>query len=334
MQRCLQAAGMPNRVYGKVLALPTAYQQMPRLRTALDAHLPSPIQDSVQAVFYQGEMECPFSALAAFIDAEPLPVLLARQAHEWVREALDDGWLFSAFHPIIDADTLEIYGHEALIRARNPRTQETIGAGPIIQACEQLELQHVLDQRARQTAIRDAAALGLPEGRFFINFLPNTIYDPEICLRTTMEAAAKHQMDVARLVFEVVETESIPDMKRLKRILDYYRSRGVGTAVDDMGAGFSSTDYLTVLHPDYVKLDRGIVVAAEQDSSARHKMDEIIGTAKALGIRVIAEGIETPAQMQVCRDSGADLVQGFLFARPANPPQTVDPSAFSRRLAA
>ncbi len=332
--RALDAGQIPYRVCGTGLALPITRRELPQVQAALNPHLAPPTQAALRAVFFRGDMDCAVSALAALMAAEPLSTLLARQKHEWVRDALDDGWLFSVFHPIVDAQSLAIHGYEALIRARHPQTREVIGAGPIIGACEALELEHVLDQRARQTAIRDAAALALPHGKFFINFLPNTIYDPEICLRTTMEAASEHDMDVSRLVFEVVETENIPDMKRLQMILDYYRSRGVGTAVDDMGAGFSSLEYLTRLRPDYVKLDRALVVAAEGDWAAREKMDAIIETAKDLGIQVIAEGIETPGQLQVCRDSGADFLQGFLFARPANPPQTIAAPDFSLALAA
>jgi EAL domain-containing protein (putative c-di-GMP-specific phosphodiesterase class I) len=321
--RVLERCGVTYRTAGQVLMLPTDRRRMSLLRETLDSQVPKPVQNAVRAVFFQGDPACPASALTAFVGAEPLPTLLSMQADEWVRDALDDGWLFSVFHPIVEAGSLRPFAYEALIRARHPETREVIGAGPIIGACERLDLQHVLDQLARQTAIRNAAALALPYGRFFVNFLPNTIYDPEICLRTTMEAADECGIDVSRLVFQVVETESIPDMKRLRHILDYYRSRGVGTAVDDMGAGYSSTDYLTALRPDYVKLDRALVVKAEDDWAARWKMAEIIRVARDLGIQVIAEGIETVTQRQVCLDLGVDYLQGFLFAHPANPPQAV-----------
>ncbi len=135
-----------------------------------------------------------------------------------------------------------------------------------------------------------------------------------------METANECGMDLSHLVFEVVETENIPDMKRLRVILDYYRARGVGTAVDDMGAGFSSLQYLTALRPDYVKLDRDLVVRAEHDETARQNLDLIITHAKRLDIQVIAEGIETETQRQMCCEAGADFLQGFLFGRPSNPP--------------
>ena len=264
----------------------------------------------------------------AFFHAEPLDTLLERAQHEWVRHALAEDWLFSMFQPIVTADEGETFAFEMLLRGRHPYTKEIIGAGAIIHACERLKLQHILDQRARQVAIRHAACLDHPTARYFINFMPNTIYDPAICLRTTMETVEECGMDKSRLVFEVVETEDIPDMKRLRVILDYYRSRGVQTAVDDLGAGFSSLHYLINLEPDFAKIDRDIVVQSVTDSHARRQLDQIIETAHNLNIRVIAEGIETPEQMRVAREAGADLFQGYLFARPAVPPQPVNQAAW------
>jgi len=323
--RSLNAANTPYRSWKNVLALPTLRPRVSGLTAAFLEHLPEAIAQDVTGVFFSGDLDDAGSALAAFVQAEPLTALVQRAQHDWVRDALDDGWLFSLFHPIVDSETGAVFAHEALIRARDPKTQEIIGAGPIIDASVKLNLEHVLDQRARQVAIRSAAALAMPHMRLFINFMPNTIYDPEVCLRTTMETAEECGMDLSRIVFEVVETENIPDMKRLKHILDYYRSRGVGTAVDDMGAGFSSLEYLTALRPDFVKLDRALVVRAEHNHSARQNLDLIVARARQLEIQVIAEGIETEGQMNMCRNAGADFMQGFLFARPANPPEISRP---------
>jgi EAL domain-containing protein (putative c-di-GMP-specific phosphodiesterase class I) len=128
---------------------------------------------------------------------------------------------------------------------------------------------------------------------------------------------------MSRLVFEVVETEKIPDMKHLCHILEYYKSRGVGTAIDDMGAGFTGIEYITALQPEFVKLDREFVLTAEKTVEGRRQMDLIIRTSQKYGAQVIAEGIETVAQLDLCMSAGVDFVQGFLFAKPACPPQTV-----------
>lgn len=323
--RALNAANTPYRAWADVLALPALRPRVSGLTAAFLEHLPEATARDVQGVFFSGDLDDAASTLGAFVRAEPLEALIERAQHDWVRDALDDGWLFSLFHPIVSAETGAVFAYEALIRARHPQTEEIIGAGPIINAAVKLNLEHVLDQRARQAAIRSAAALNMPRMRLFINFMPNTIYDPEVCLRTTMETAQECGVNLSDLVFEVVETENIPDMKRLQVILDYYRSRGAGTAVDDMGAGFTSLQYLTALRPDYVKLDRDLVVRAEHSHAARQNLDLIVAQARQLEIHVIAEGIETESQRLMCREAGVDFMQGFLFARPANPPEAVRP---------
>ena len=78
---------------------------------------------------------------------------------------------------------------------------------------KRFDMHYILDQKARKTAIRETTLLREMQGRVFINFMPNIIYDAEICLRTTMEAAHAYGMPLSFLVFEVVETEQIPDMK-------------------------------------------------------------------------------------------------------------------------
>ena len=328
LRQLLEAKDYSFFALGPVLVLPDVSARLPALRDCLNEGLSTYTQQSVRAAYAQGGATTLEDALNAFLFAEPLPFALETMQHEWARQALRDNWLFSVFHPIIAAQTGEIFAYEALLRARNPQTQAIIGAGEIIQACEKLNLQHQLDQTARRTAIHNAADLKIPAMRCFINFLPNTIYDPKICLRTTMQAAQEAGFESGKIVFEVVETEQIPDMKRLRYILDYYRERGVGTAVDDMGAGFTSVEYLTALQPDYVKLDRDVVVEAAQSPAARRSLDSIVALARRLNIRVIAEGIETPHQMQICAGAGVDYLQGFLFARPANPPQAVNVSCF------
>ena len=328
LRQLLETNGYAYQTLGPVLVLPAISPRLAALRDCLNEGLSEYTQASVRAAYAPGGADTLEDALNAFLFAEPLSFAMQTMQHEWARQALRDNWLFSVFHPIVAAQTGEIFAYEALLRARDPQTQAVIGAGEIIYACEKLNLQHQLDQTARRTAIHNAAELQIPEMRCFINFLPNTIYDPKICLRTTMQAARDAGFAPNKIVFEVVETEQIPDLKRLRYILDYYRERGVGTAVDDMGAGFTSVEYLTMLQPDYVKLDRNVVIEAAQAEVARRNLESIVALAHRLNIRVIAEGIETPRQMRVCADAGVDYLQGFLFARPANPPERVNNAPF------
>ena len=319
----LKGLDLPVVRVGPVYVVQDVGRRLGELATLFKDQLTPYTRACIRAAFAPGGAATAEAALAGLLFSEPLNKLVDHAEHEWVRTALAEHWLFSVFHPILDVRTGTTFAQECLMRAKDPADGRVIGAGPIIAACEALNLTHQLDQRARTTAIRGASR-HVPAGlKVFINFLPNTIYDPEICLRTTMEAAAEAGVALDRLVFEVVETEDIPDMARLRHILDYYRSRGVGTAVDDMGAGFTSIAYVEALRPDYVKLDRDLVVEAERSADARGKLAEVVRASQGFGAKVIAEGMETAAQAQMCVDVGVDYMQGYLFAKPAVPPQAV-----------
>ncbi len=329
----LSQGGYEFEITGPVMLVHNVKDRLGALGALLKRQLSPITQASIVATHVRGGVATAEQIMAALMFARPLSTLIQTLEHEWIREALNDEWLFSVFHPILDARSGDLFAQEALLRARNPESGQIMGAGQIINACEHLNLQHQLDQRARQTAIRGAARYVSQSSKIFINFLPNTIYDPAVCLRTTMETAAECNLSMDRLVFEVVETEKIPDMAHLHRILEYYRDRGVGTAIDDMGAGFTSLSYITSLRPNFVKLDREFVLSAEATAVGRSQMQRIVDSSHEHGAKVIAEGIETEAQMNLCTGAGVDLLQGFLFAKPACPPQTVTFSAASRRVA-
>ncbi len=319
LRTTLDTQGFSYHMIGPLLVLPNVRRKLAAIGEAINAEISPYTQSCIRAAYVPGGANNAEEALAAVLFAEPLTQLIKHVEYEWMRDALAEDWLYSVFQPIIEAQTGKTHAHEALLRARHPEGH-VIAAGSLLQACEALNLQHQLDQRARRSAIRHAAEVVPDPTKVFINFLPNTIYDPEVCLRTTVDEANRCGVTLSRLVFEVVETEKIPDMKRLQVILDYYRASGAGTAVDDMGTGFTSIEYLTTLRPDYVKLDRDRVVAAMHDRTKHDQFEKIVRTAQQLGIHTVAEGIETREQMQLCLQQEVEFLQGYLFAKPANPP--------------
>jgi EAL domain-containing protein (putative c-di-GMP-specific phosphodiesterase class I) len=323
LRKVLEAGNFTFTSVGPLLLVSDVRDRLAEIGTLLKERLSPFTRSCVSSAYVSGGIEDSNQAIAALMFAKPLTEVIESIEHEWVRDALNDNWLFSVFHPIISAQTGEVFAQEALLRARHPSTGQVYGAGQIIKACEELKLTHQLDQRARQAAIRGTAENVPADVRVFINFLPNTIYDPEVCLRTTMEAAATYNVSMSRLVFEVVETEKIPDMDHLHHILDYYRERGMGTAIDDMGAGYTGVDYITSLRPNFVKLDREFVLTAESSQEGRRQMEAMITASHKHGAKVIAEGIETQDQMDLCVRLNVDFLQGFYYAKPACPPMAI-----------
>ncbi len=220
--------------------------------------------------------------------------------------------------PIAALDGGLIHGYEALVRAR--LGEQEIGARPLLEAAAAHDQQAAFDAHARSRAIVQAYPQLPAAARLFINFSPAVIYDPGICLDTTFRSCIDAGADIKRLVFEVSETHAFPDLTLLRRILDRYREEGARVALDNMGSGHTSLHALSALRPDYVKLDRGLLGGLRHGDLRVPLIAAMIRHAHELGIVVIAGGIETVEELQLVRELGADLGQGYFLARPAARP--------------
>jgi len=254
----------------------------------------------------------------------PLVRLQAEVQQRWFTQLLDERLLFMHFQPIVSLHAPEVYAHEALVRAQHEGRE--LSGFEIVTTATALGLLVPLDARTRVTAIDQFVASGL-ERKLFINFQPSAIYNPRYCLRTTFAALERTALRPQDVVFEVVESEDVADMGHLRRIIQAYRAQGLGVAMDDFGAGFSTPQRLLQLHPDYIKLDKALTATVATDSAAEDALAAIVRLAHAEGCRVIAEGIETVAQHEVLRALGVEFGQGYLYARPARLPVVTWPRA-------
>jgi EAL domain-containing protein (putative c-di-GMP-specific phosphodiesterase class I) len=214
-----------------------------------------------------------------------------------------------AFQPIVDVRRRTVFGYEALVRGRGGE-----GAGAVLAQVDDGN-RYAFDQTCRVTAIELASRLGLA-GMLSINFLPNAVYRAETCIRATLEAAAKLDFPPDRLMFEVTESEQVRDQQHLKTIFDEYRRQGFTTAIDDFGAGHSGLNLLADFQPDIVKLDMALTRNVDTDRVRRAIVSGIVRLCEELGIRLVAEGIETAGECLALQDEGIELFQGYLFARP------------------
>lgn len=249
----------------------------------------------------------------------------------WVQQ-LESPWFAEATRalemhaqPIAHARSAAVYGYEALLRARVGG--ELIGAYPLLRAAAAHGSGRALDARARVEAIRQLYPQ-LPGGAaLFINFAPGVVYDPEVCLQTTFAACNEVGADFGRLVFEVTESESFPDLGLLEKILRRYQREGARVALDDLGAGHTSLSYLERLRPDIVKLDAGLIRGSSPNDPRCELVAALTRYAHQLGVRVVIEGVETEAEYAVALEAGADFVQGYFLARPAAGLPPVDAAA-------
>ncbi|WP_375478629.1 EAL domain-containing protein [uncultured Jatrophihabitans sp.] len=265
--------------------------------------------------------EDPDALLSAALTAPTLAQSSARIEHADLVPLLADE--FTAFHsvyqPIVSLHAgaaNAVIGYEALLRATTP--DGPVMPDQMFAAAAQAGWLPILDRVGRTSALRGAADW-LGASQLFVNFVPTSIYRPEVCLRTTEQAAEQAGLRLEQLVFEVTESEQIADIGHLSNVFDYYRERGCKVALDDLGSGFSSLNNLVLLRPDVVKLDKELVQALP-NSVSRAVIDAIVQMTHSYGGLVLAECVETLEQAQAARDLGVDLGQGWLFGRPESRP--------------
>ncbi|SDG45995.1 EAL domain, c-di-GMP-specific phosphodiesterase class I (or its enzymatically inactive variant) [Pelagibacterium luteolum] len=206
----------------------------------------------------------------------------------------------------------QIWGYEALVRGVNGE-----GAGAVLSKVTD-ENRYAFDQACRVKAIELAGAKlrGQVAPKLSINFMPNAVYEPRACIQASLAAAERAQFDTRHLMFEFTENEEMRDTAHVKNIVEAYRHMGFTTAIDDFGAGYAGLGLLANLRPDLIKIDMELIRGIGDSADRRVIVSGIVSIARALGIEVIAEGIETRGELDAVRSCGVDLVQGYIFAKP------------------
>lgn len=210
-----------------------------------------------------------------------------------------------------DDGAMRIFAQEALMRTQPGGILE--GPLAVLAAAARLARLIALGRSVRLLATRLAEDLPA-EVLLFVNtssreLLDESFYDSELPL-----AAHAH-----RVVLELTEREPIEGLNDVRRRVAQLRERGFRFAVDDLGAGYSSLNTLAVIEPEFVKLDRVLVQGVVAGSARAKIITSILGLCTDLGVRVIAEGVETAEERRTLEQMGCRLQQGYFFAHPAVP---------------
>lgn len=224
------------------------------------------------------------------------------------KDLLDFDFTF-AFQPIVDVNQRTVFAYEALVRGVNGE-----GAASILSKVND-ETRYRFDQQCRIRSIFLAQRLGMKE-KISINFLPNAVYQPALCIRTTILAAEAAGFPLNQIIFEVTEGQQILEPEKLLEIFRYYKNRGFVTAIDDFGAGYAGLTLLSEFQPNLIKIDIHLVRDIDTNLVKQAVVKGIILTTKLLGVEIIAEGIETAEEARWFMSQGIFLMQGFYFAKP------------------
>lgn len=233
-----------------------------------------------------------------------------------LHHALAAGEIEIVFQPQVEIATGRIVGVEALARWAH-RTLGPLGAEALFAAAERADLGIALSDHIQQLTLTRAARWPrtLAALRLSLNLTAADVTRAGFA-RTFLGRVDASGFPRGRLTVEVTETGLIRELDRAAALLAELRGAGCRVAIDDFGTGYSSLAYLKALPLDYLKLDRALVVDIAGDPRDRVVVRGVIDIARALGLAVIAEGVETPAQLALLAAEGCGWYQGFLRAGP------------------
>ena len=258
-----------------------------------------------------------------------------------LQNLIDNNLLTTHFQPIISLQNRKSFAYEALCR--------TIGINPfntieeLFAEASRQDMTLQLDMQCRQNAIQRAAQLGLKnkDVKLFINICPSSILHPGHNPGTTEKYVELSGLTKEQIVLEITEREAVHNYSRFRKAIDHYRNDGFSIAIDDFGAGYGGLKMLSMLEPDYVKIDRHFFKEHSKGNINYNLIDAIATACHRIGIEVIGEGIELENDLKVCRELGIDLLQGYYFAHPSahlcaddnlNLPEIPDQHAYGTKL--
>ncbi|GAB3139442.1 hypothetical protein GCM10027290_08630 [Micromonospora sonneratiae] len=234
-----------------------------------------------------------------------------------LREALDsDDQLVLALQPAVDLSTGVPTGVEALIRWHHPR-RGWLSPMDFVRPVEGSELlgaftRYVIDKALAVAADWARHGVDVP---ISINLSARSLLDPRLPAEVA-ETLRRHQVPPHRLVLEITETVMMSELEVIDEVLAALRSMGVQLAVDDFGTGFSSLTFLTRIAVDELKVDRSFVMRMAESPEAAAIVRTTVDLGRELGLRVVAEGVETADQRAVLAELGCTAAQGYHFFKP------------------
>jgi EAL domain-containing protein (putative c-di-GMP-specific phosphodiesterase class I) len=234
-----------------------------------------------------------------------------------LRKAIPGGQLVLHYQPKLDLQTGAWRGAEALVRWQHPK-RGLLAPGEFIPLAEESSLivalgEHVLAEACRQAAGWHRA--GLPGKSVAVNVAARQLRDRRIV--EVVDAVLRDTgLDPSCLELEITESSIMHDLEYASTLMHELKALGVRISIDDFGTGYSSLSALRYFRVDKLKIDRSFVKDIADEQSAAAVALAVISFARTLGMKVNAEGVETPGQASFLKQHGCDEIQGYLLSRP------------------
>lgn len=238
-----------------------------------------------------------------------------------LRQAIGSDELAMHYQPILHLASNEVVGFEALMRWLHPE-RGWVPPNVFIPLAEQSDLILDLGRFALHEAVTAASAwMSAPdsgaEPYVTVNFSARQFHDPGLLEMVKGELEVSG-LPADRLIIEITEGVALIEIADTLGVIEQFTQLGIGIALDDFGVGFSSLSYLTLLNPMIIKIDQSFVRPANKSIHSERLLETLVSLGHNLGMTILAEGIETPAQLEQLRGLHCSLGQGYLFS-PAVP---------------
>lgn len=253
----------------------------------------------------------------------PLPAAGLQVRSLWLLDVLRSGGLFVEFQPIFDLRSGEAFGFESLLRARDPQGAVRT-ASEIFPAARALRIERAFERLSWVYALEAAGRLP-PDAILFLNVNPQLVVGSERELSVLGAEAERVQFPYARLTLDLVEVERVDSLEALRASLEVAHDLGVGIALDDITSGYGTLRCCLELTPRWIKVDSAITRGISRDRRRRAVLKMLARVARDFAVSLVAEGIESAEDLDVCFLERVFAAQGHFLARPAEKPGPASP---------
>jgi EAL domain-containing protein (putative c-di-GMP-specific phosphodiesterase class I) len=256
----------------------------------------------------------------------PLPRARTEVRSLWLADLLRHGDFYAKFQPIADLRTGHVIGYEGLLRARAESANHP--SAEMFPAARALRVERPFETLSWSCIVESADRLP-PESRLFVNVNPQLLVVEPDGLSHLWRAIDASSVSASRVILDLVEGENVESLDALSRTAAEARERGAQVALDDVTSPYRTIRCCEAFRPEWVKVDWEITRGVARDPRRRSILKSLGRLAKHFSFGLIAEGVETPEDLEVCAASGVVAAQGYFIGRPS--PDPAPPEAAFRR---
>lgn len=233
-----------------------------------------------------------------------------------ILDLIDNDLLTVHFQPILSLSSPSVFGYEALARVKQQEYFPSVV--DMFNAARECGLLTNLDIACCSNALKESVLRGIVETgcHLFINLSPDTICDSSYSIGITNEIVNGWGIERQRVVFEITEESVVEDLEKFLKIINMYKEAGYKIAIDDFGTGYGGLKMLSIVEPDFIKIDRHFISNIDKAIMKYNLVDSIVIACHRMGISIVAEGIERQEELEVVMNMGIDYAQGYYLCKP------------------